>query len=36
MQLDIMEENQHQLYIACEASMDNLWYPNFDFFFGTV
>ena len=35
-QLDNMEENQHQLYIACESSKGNfmvLWSPIFDFFF---
>ena len=35
MQLDNLEENQHQLYIACESCKGNLmvlWNPISDFF----
>ena len=36
MQLDIMEENQHRLYIACETCEGNFVTTIFDFFFETV
>ena len=34
-QLDIMEESQHHLYITCKACKSN-FYTIYDFFFETV
>ena len=36
MQPDIMEENQHHLYISWKACKDNFVVPNFCYFFSLL